>query len=42
MDTALSPTISRDGARTSAPAELADDRTVLKVGGLCGVLAVLF
>lgn len=42
MDTALSSTISRDGARTSAPAELADDRTVLMVGGLCGVLAVLF
>lgn len=42
MDTALSPTVSRDGTRTSAPAETVDDRTLLKVGGLCGVLAVLF
>lgn len=41
MDTALSPSIARDGARTTVPAGVADDRTLLTVGGLCGVLAVL-
>jgi len=44
MNTALSETMFRHGRRTStsASAILADDRTLLKVGGLCGVLAVLF
>jgi hypothetical protein len=41
MDTVFSLTASRGGGRTKT-AGIEDDRTVLKVGGLCGVLAVLF
>jgi hypothetical protein len=41
MATILTPTASRDGVRTWAAAGIEDDRAVLKVGGLCGVLAVL-
>lgn len=43
MDTVFdATTVSRDSAPTSAPAGTADDRAVLRAGGLCGVLAVLF
>jgi hypothetical protein len=41
MDTLLGPNLSRDGPHTSAAVGIADDRNLLKVGGLCGVLAVL-
>jgi hypothetical protein len=42
MDTVLDATDYRDETRTSASAGVADDRALLKAGGFCGVLAVLF